>query len=368
MYDSIFDPIEIRNLQIKNRVAFAPTSLGYDKEEKRIGKLISIAKGGVGLIIIGDISVRNSFHKSIPTLNDDKYIDYFKRITNEIHKYGCKVSAQLFHPEYDMEYILKLIREKKENRSNIRELLKENMFSYANNISIKDINKIEMDFVNAAFRAKQAGFDMIQIHGDRFIGSFSSSIFNKRKDKYGGNEENRARVAVEIVEKIREKLLDFPVDYKLTIRKENPNIGKGGPTVQEVKTFVPLLEKAGVDSFHVTIANHSTLKDTIPAYNHDKLKGEGCFFDLAKEVKKYTSKTVCGVGKLKNPRFIDRKLKEKEIDMVGLSRQLIADDQWVKKVKYKKENEILYCKFCNAKCTNALLNNSDFGCILHKNK
>ena len=81
----LFTPIKFRNLEIKNRVVFAPTSMGYSKEEY-LNKLINIASGEVGLIIIGDVSVVDSFHEAMITLSDDKHIDYFKKITDEIHK------------------------------------------------------------------------------------------------------------------------------------------------------------------------------------------------------------------------------------------------------------------------------------------
>lgn len=367
MYENIFKPIKIRDLEIKNRIIFAPTSMGNNAEEK-FNKIVNIAKGDTGLIIIGDVSVRSSFHSGIPTLEKDEYIEYFKKITDEVHKYGCKISAQLFYPDYDVDYIKELIKSNSKNRDEIKKLLKENMITYVNDISKEKIIEIQNAYVQAAVRAEKAGFDMIQIHGDRLLGSFSSSIFNKRKDEYGGSEKNRANMSVEIIKKVRKKLPNMPMDYKLAIRKENPNIGKGGPSFNEIKTFVTLLDNAGIDSFHVTIANHSTIKDTIPAYNHPYLKGEGCFFDLASEVKKYTNKIVCGVGKLKSPDFIEKALKEKVVHMVALSRQLIADDSWALKVKLGRKEEIQYCKFCNIKCTNALISNSDFGCVLQKNK
>ena len=104
---------------------------------------------------------------------------------------------------------------------------------------------------------------MIQIHGDRMCGSFSSSIYNHRTDEYGGTAENRARFAVEAVSAVREKLPDMPIDYKLAVRQENPHYGNAGVIEDELKVFVPMLEKAGVTSFHVTLANHSDLENTI---------------------------------------------------------------------------------------------------------
>lgn len=365
MYENIFKPIKIRDLEIKNRIVFAPTSMGYD-DEGTLNKFAGVAQGGTGLIIVGDVSVRSSFHGGMRTLDDDKNIEYFKRITDEVHKYGCKISAQLFYPEYDVDHIVGLMRGGKISREDIRKELKESTINYVNELTKEKIEEIQESFIKAAVRAKKAGFDMIQIHGDRLLGSFSSSIFNKRTDEYGGNERNRAKMSVEIVEKIRKELPHMPIEYKVGIRKENPHIGNGGVTVSETGSFVEMLDESGVDSFHVAIANHSTIKNTIPAFNHEHLKGEGCFLDLAQEVKKHTDKPVCGVGKLKSPDFIDNAINNGIIDMAGLSRQLIADEIWPQKVNEGRIDEILFCRFCNVKCTNALMNHSEFGCVLHK--
>ncbi|WP_125152025.1 bilirubin reductase [Clostridium rectalis] len=365
MYKNIFNPIKIGELTLKNKIIFAPTSMG-DNQKKNIEKIINIAKGGVGLIILGDISVVETLQVHTSTLSENKFISYFKKITNEVKKYGCKISVQLFHPDYNVKYVKSLYVNQKKSRDEIRKLLKENIYSYTNELSLQEILNIKDAFVKAALRAEEAGFDMIQIHGDRLLGSFSSSIFNNRKDLYGGTVENRVKLSKEIVKMIKVQLPYMPIDYKLPIRKENPCIGKGGPSLKEVNTFVKVLDKAGVDSFHVTIANHSRIQDTIPMYNHPFLKGEGCFLDLSTEVKKYTNKIVCGLGKLSTPQFIEEALENNKADVVALSRQLIADENWVLKVKDGREKDILYCEFCNIKCTNALMNNKEFGCVLHR--
>lgn len=76
--------------------------------------------------------------------------------------------------------------------------------------------------------AVKAGFDMVQVHGDRMCGSFSSTVFNHRTDEYGGSAENRARFAVEAVKAIRSRLPEIPIDYKLAVRQEDPHYGNAG--------------------------------------------------------------------------------------------------------------------------------------------
>ena len=97
---------------------------------------------------------------------------------------------------------------------------------------------------------------------------FSSAIFNHRTDEYGGSAENRARFAAEAVSAVHAAVPGMPIDYKLAVRQENPHFGNAGVVEEELPVFVPLLEQAGVTSFHVTLANHSALENTIPPADH----------------------------------------------------------------------------------------------------
>ena len=103
---------------------------------------------------------------------------------------------------------------------------------------------------------------MVQVHGDRMCGSFSSAIFNHRTDEYGGSAERRARFAVEAVKAVHAAVPGMAIDYKLAVRQENPHYGNAGVVEEELAVFVPLLVQAGVTSFHVTLANHSALENT----------------------------------------------------------------------------------------------------------
>ncbi len=150
---------------------------------------------------------------------------------------------------------------------------------------------------------------MVQVHGDRMCGSFSSAVFNHRTDRYGGSPENRARFAVEAVSAIRRRLPDIPIDYKLAVRQEDPHYGNAGVPESELPVFVPLLEQAGVTSFHVTLANHGELSDTIPPRNHPEFGAEGCFLKFCDQVRALTQLPICGVGGLTDPDFVEEQLQ-----------------------------------------------------------
>ena len=211
--------------------------------------------------------------------------------------------------------------------------------------------------------AKQAGFDMVQVHGDRMCGSFSSSIFNHRTDEYGGSAENRARFAVEAVKAVHAAVPEFPIDYKLAVRQEDPHYGNAGVLVEELPVFVPLLEQAGVTSFHVTLANHSALENTIPPASHPAFGQPGCFLKFCDEVRRYTSVPLCGVGGLNDPDFVEQQLASGRIQCAAMSRQLLADPEWVNKLQKGQAKTIHRCVRCNKKGRGGLMAHQGTRCI-----
>ena len=110
----------------------------------------------------------------------------------------------------------------------LRPLLNAEVAPYISKLSTRKIHKIINGFGEAAVLAVKAGFDMVQVHGDRMCGSFSSTVFNHRTEEYGGSAENRARFAVEAVKAIRSRLPEIPIDYKLAVRQEDPHYGNAG--------------------------------------------------------------------------------------------------------------------------------------------
>ena len=350
-------------LELKNRVIFAPTSMGLRKEEY-FDKLEAIASGGCAMIIIGDVPISKS--KFGPSLHSKKGFAYYKEMNDRIHAHECKVCAQLHQNDTKMsgmfKYLPKLLT-KKISKEELKSLMNEETGKYISSIPTKKVKEITASFADAAELAIQAGFDMVQVHGDRMCGSFSSSVFNHRHDEYGGSAVNRARFAVESVEAIHKRLPHISIDYKLCIRQENPHYGNAGVLEDEVQTFVPLLEKAGVTSFHVTLANHSRLEDPIPPLNHPDFGQEGCFLKFCDLVKKYTQLPVCGVGGFTHPDFIEKTIQSHRMDCVSMSRQLIADPQWVNKVIKHQEDQIHWCRRCNKKCLNGMFEHKGVHCI-----
>ena len=353
MYETINSPINYGGLELKNRIIFAPTTFGL-AEDEYFEKIRKIAAGGCAMVIIGDVPVgKSQFEKS---LFDKKGFAHYQKLVEIVHSYDCRICAQLHQTDSNMLAMLKYVPgvlTKKISMEELRPLLNAEVAPYISKLSTRKIHKIINGFGEAAVLAVKAGFDMVQVHGDRMCGSFSSTVFNHRTDEYGGSAENRARFAVEAV-------------YKLAVRQEDPHYGNAGVVESELGIFVPLLTDAGVTSFHVTLANHSSLEDTIPPANHPYFKEQGCFLKFCDEVRQYTDKPITGVGGLNQPDFVEQQLASGRITCAAMSRQLLADPEWPNKVASGQIKEIHRCVRCNKKCLGGLQQHQGTHCIYEK--
>ena len=241
------------------------------------------------MIILGDVPVLPA--RFGYSLYSKKGFAHYQKLAGIAHRHVCLICAQLHQSDSDLKSMLRYIPgilSKKITPQELRSRLNAQVAPYISKLSVHKIKKITAAFGDAAVLAQKAGFDMVQVHGDRMCGSFSSASFNHRTDAYGGSAERRARFAVEAVSAIRAKLPDYPIDYKLAVRQENPHYGNAGVLEEELEVFVPLLEKAGVTSFHVALANHSDLQDTIPGAKHPYFSEEGCFLKFCDQVRQFT--------------------------------------------------------------------------------
>ena len=362
-YEMIGSPVNYGGITLKNRIIFAPTTMGLRPKEY-FEKIREIASGGCAMIIIGDVPVTDC--RFAPTLFSKKGFEYYRKISEIVHEYDCKLCAQLHQNDTVMRGMAKYfpgLISGKITKADLRELMNQQTGDYITGLPEAEVRKITSAFGPAAVKAAEAGFDMIQVHGDRMCGSFSSAVFNRRTDRYGGSAENRAEFACEAVSAVRKALPHIPVDYKLAGRQENPHYGNAGILEEELSVFVPRLQEAGVTSFHVALADHSRLEDTIPPADHPEFANEGCFLKFCDEVKKYTDLPLCGVGGLSDPAFVNEQLKTGRIDCAAMSRQLIADPDWVSKVLHNQADTIHRCKRCNKKCLGGMYQHKGVHCI-----
>lgn len=360
-------PVDYGGIRLKNRVIFAPTSMGVAWGEwlRRLGE---IAAGGCAMIVIGDVPV-GPFGPG--SLYSKKGRAFYREMAQRVHQEGCLLCAQLHQSDTNLKGMLKDVPGMltgRISRDELRTRMNQAVGPYITGLPLTRIQTIIERFGQAAELALEVGFDMVQVHGDRMCGSFSSSVYNHRTDVYGGSPERRAQFAVQAVQAVRRRLPEVPIDYKLAVRRRNPHYGNAGVAEEELAVFVPLLEQAGVTSFHVTLADHGKLSDTIPPAQHPYFGAEGCFLDFCDQVRALTTRPVCAVGGLTDPFFIEEQLAAGRMDCVAMSRQLIADPCWPNKVFSNRTEEIRRCVRCNKECLGGIMAHRGVHCIYEKER
>ncbi len=358
----LLQPIKIGSLTLRNRIVFPPVTTGYENRgmvtERSRNFYRNIARGGTGLIIIGDMSIQPSFTQT-PFVYDDSFVTGLRDLVDDVHAEGACIAAQLFHQEYDAAEIGRIA--KAEGREASMTKLHLDMEDYCNRLTEADLAIVLERFRSAARRVRDAGFDLIQVHGDRLLGMFTSGLLNKRTDDYGGSLRNRARFPLEVVRAIREAVPEMPIEYKLAIIRTDPPLGKAGPTLEEAQVMVEWLEQASVDGFHVALANHSSIGDTIPAMGTQPF---GCFVDMAEAIKRVTRVPVTAVGRILEPDHAEELLTSGKADLVGICRGLIAEPNWPQGIEQNERETLRKCIMCNH-CASSLMSGEAMRCAIN---
>ncbi|GAF97503.1 unnamed protein product, partial [marine sediment metagenome] len=248
----VFEPIKIGNITIPNRIVFPPIGTGYADGGFVTQRLIDfhkcVAEGGAGLTIVGTTSVRKDVKivPNLPMLDDDRYIEGFRQLFETIKQNGSIACIQLFHGGRQMpsKFIgVQPVAPSAIPCPVINETPRE--------LSINEIEELVGCFAEAAYRAKTAGADMIELHGAHgyLICGFLSPFSNKRTDKYGGSIENRTRFIREILEETRKKVGG---NYPICCRISADEFVDGGLTIEESKDIAQILVDSSVDVISVS--------------------------------------------------------------------------------------------------------------------
>lgn len=394
MDNRLLQPIQVGNLTFKNRIMFPPLTTGYEERDGSIGPRSlkfyeRLAKGGVSYIVIGDVApVRTA--SPTPKLYDDSQIPAFRALADAVHAYGSKVALQIFHPEYDVPGVGRMIMEagmarqaaaKAQAEGNAEEAAKQmgeadritkaayaklhhDMQNFINEASVAQLQQIKAAIANCAAKAQAAGIDAIEIHGDRLLGSLCSELLNKRTDEYGGSFENRVRYALEVLQAIKEAAPGMMVEYKLPIITVNPDgtlRGKGGLLADEGVAFAKLLDEAGIDMIQVAQANHTgNMGDTIPPMGDVPYNWT---LPVAKRVKEVVKVPVATVGRVVSVEAGEKILADGDADIIGYGRSLLTDPDIANKVAAGEC--IRECLNCNKGCVDAIQGRRYISCVLN---
>lgn len=233
------------------------------------------------------------------------------------------------------------------------------------------IENIVDDFVVAAGRAAEAGFDGVEIHGAHFylISQFLSPITNQRDDRYGGNVSARTTFALEIVRATRERLgKNYPILFRLNA-VENVD---GGQTREDAVAVSRLLSNAGVDAIDVSLIAQSSWKEVkdqlflAPSSAFPKKQPAGANVEITAEIKEATGLPVIAVGKLGEGDIASKSVRNLPIDIVAIGRQMIADPHTAGKILSGNSDEIVRCEECMA-CFASIGSGKPLACKVNKN-
>ncbi len=344
-YERIFTPITINGMQLKNRVVMPALPHLYTPDgactERFANYYWRRAEGGVALIIVGGCRFDDfGGTLSMMSLQEDKFIEGYKAFTDGIHSRGAKVGVQLYHAgRYSSSKM----------NAGRQPISPSAVYSHFSRETPREMTKQDIDDVIAnwaagALRAKQAGFDTVEILGSAgyLISQFLSPLTNQRTDEYGGSWENRTRFPLEVVKAMREAVGS---DYPIIMRIAGNDFVPGSNTNDNAIEFAKLLDAAGVDLLNITGGWHETRVPQLPG---DLPRGG--FAYLASAINKAVNIPVIACNRINRPEVAEHILALGQAELVGVSRPLVADPDWVNKAHNEQEDEIRGCVACNQGC------------------
>ncbi|TES88861.1 MAG: FAD-dependent oxidoreductase, partial [Dehalococcoidia bacterium] len=343
-FKRVFEPTSIGQMQLKNRIVMPPTGTNYAEEggaisQRTLDYYEARARGGAGLIIVEGSAPnpqRTVYYQA--SLGYDKLIPRWQKVTDAAHKYNARIAIQIMHSTME-NWDGKVVQV-----SPSPVIVPARVMGISGEpphaLTEEEIAERIGWFASAARRAREAGFDGVEVHGAHqyLVAAFLSSATNQRKDKYGGSVENKARFLVEIIQAIREEAgQDFPVWVRINAREWGV---EDGITIEETKQVVPLVVEAGAQAIHVSGYGVGSYITTAPIADTP-----GFLVPLAEQVKKLTNVPVIAVGRL-DLELGEKILGEGKADLIAIGRRLIADPDLPNKTAEGRLGEITPCIGC----------------------
>jgi 2,4-dienoyl-CoA reductase-like NADH-dependent reductase (Old Yellow Enzyme family) len=362
----LLTPARIGPVEIKNRIVMPPmTTRTADDEgfvtDDSIAYYMARVRGGTGLITVEMASPEKvgRHRRREVGIYDDRFLPGLTRLVGEIHRGGAKASIQLGHAGGHTR--IDICGETPIAPSAIPHPVYETTFE---TIIPEEMTKARVAqtiaaHVAAAQRAKQAGFDCVEIHAAHgyLISQFHAPFENHRADEFGGSLLNRARFGLFVLRAVKEKVPGVAVIYRLSVEDYFP----GGMPFAEGRQVAQWAARAGADALHITAGHYRSLPSAqivLPPMSFP----EATFLDFAAEVKKDVSVPVIAVGRLGNPATARAAVESGKADFIALGRTLIADPQWAEKVG--RDEPVRRCLACNT-CINEMRGGARIGCVVN---
>lgn len=360
-FPHLFQPIQIGNMLVPNRICHVPTDISSSNadgsvSERDIHHHSEIAKGGVGLIIVGATTPDAKTGRPTVTglvADNDNYIPGLTRLAEGMHRYGAKCVVQLQHPGRQAalprhnymstnDMVLKL------PWSAGHEIVYENAEEKGKAvraITTEEVLEMIELFAEAAWRVQQAGFDGVELHAAHgyLISQFMSPYLNRRNDRFGGSFENRMRFPLAIIDQIQKKCgKNFPILVRYSVDEWVDGGRELAESLEVAKAFV----NAGVAALDL-----SQCVQESPGAGFDPMYyPEGWTMYASQAIKSVVNIPIINSHTLRDPGYCDQLIADGKTDMIGLARQMLADPYWAMKAKMGKVDAIRKCISCLTGC------------------
>jgi 2,4-dienoyl-CoA reductase (NADPH2) len=355
-YPNLLAPLDLGFTTLPNRVLMGSMHTGLEDKARHFPKLAAYfaerARGGVGLIVTGGFApnIEGWLTPFGSTLASSSAAKAHRPLTQAVHAEGGRIALQILHAGRYGHSPLCVAPSKVKSpisRFTPREL------------SSSGVERQIRAFVRCAALAREAGYDGVEVMGSEgyFINQFLAAQANRRTDEWGGSYENRMRLPVEIVSRIREKVgRDFIVIYRLSMLDLVP----GGSTWDEVVTLAKAVERAGATIINTGIGWHEarvpTIATSVP---------RAAFAWVTKKLKGEVSIPLCTTNRINDPAVAEAVLADGCADMVSMARPLLADPDFVKKAAAGRADEINTCIACNQACLDHVFQGKLSSCLVN---
>ncbi len=340
-FPHLLAPLDLGFTTLRNRTLMGSMHTGLEEMPNGFERMAAFfaerARGGVGLIVTGGVgpNEEGSVRAGAAKLSTAEEAAEHKVVTQAVHEAGGKICMQILHAgryAYSPQLVAPSAIQAPINPFTPRELDEEG------------IEKQIRDFVNCASLAKEAGYDGVEIMGSEgyFINQFLVAHTNHRTDRWGGSYENRMRLPVEIVRRVREAVgAEFIIIYRLSML----DLIEGGSTWDEVAVLAKAIEQAGATLINTGIGWHEaripTIATKVPRAAFTKVTAK-----LRGEVKI----PLVTTNRINTPEVAEQVLAEGDADMVSMARPFLADPDFVNKAAADRSDTINTCIGCNQAC------------------
>ncbi|HOJ23002.1 MAG TPA: FAD-dependent oxidoreductase [Armatimonadota bacterium] len=363
-YSALFSPGRIGSREAKNRLVMAPMVRNYADREGRVtprflAHMERIARGGVGTMILEASYVTpegKGFANQLGIHSDD-LIPGLAELAQLAHAQGALIGPQLFHAGRQTSAAVTGTQPVAPSAVTCATVGEE-----PRALSVEEIQTIVDAFGQAARRAKEAGFDFVELHGAHgyLLMQFLSPLTNTRDDAYGGSREKRMRFLEEVVRATRDAVgAGFPIIVRLSGDELLPN----GLKMEDTIAIARRLEELGVDALHISAGGYDSYNTGLMI--QPMAIPDGPLIPYAQGVKQAVGIPVIAVGKLRSPELGDQLIRDGKADFVAIGRSLLADPEWPNKAREGRLKEITPCIACNQGCISRLFLQRDVWCTVN---